>query len=70
MRDVLEPIGSIRYTPKFNIAPEKGTFQEEASLPTTVFQGRAVKLQECKCFVACFDQTGCGMCPASELTRG
>ena len=41
--------------PKFNIAPEKGTFQEEASLPTTVFQGRAVKLQECKCFIGCFD---------------
>ena len=34
-----------RYTlPKFNIAPEKLPSQWESSLPTIIFQGRAVKL--------------------------
>ena len=29
---------------KFNIAPEKLPSQQESSFPTTIFQGRAVKL--------------------------
>ena len=35
------------HTPwKFNIAPENIPSQKESSLPTIIFQGRAVKLRE------------------------
>ena len=34
--------------PKFNIAPENRPSQKETSLPTTIFQGRAVKLGGCR----------------------
>ena len=33
--------------PKFNIAPENIPSQKESSLPTIIFQGRAVKLRGC-----------------------
>ena len=36
--------------PKFNITPEKSPSQWETSLPTTIFQGRAVKLRGGKSF--------------------
>ena len=34
---------------KFNIAPENKPSQKESSLPTIIFQGRAVKFPGCKC---------------------
>ena len=34
-----------KYPLKFNIAPEKWPSQQESSLPTTIFPGRAVKLR-------------------------
>jgi len=38
---------NIHYTPwKFNIAPENIPSQKESSLPTIIFQGRAVKRRE------------------------
>ena len=34
--------------PETNIAPENGFPQKESSLPTAIFQGRAVSFRECR----------------------